>query len=159
MRSGWFEEATARSAVGHEARTVAWEATPLGPPSTWPESLRHAVRLCFSTRFPVMMVWGPDLTLIYNDGYRDMLGTAKHPAALGASARVVWAEIWDDIGPLFDTVLATGKPTLNEDLYLLMNRSGTPRRPTSPSPTARCWTTTGASWACWTSRPRPRARS
>ncbi|WP_285101654.1 SpoIIE family protein phosphatase [Promicromonospora sp. MEB111] len=124
MRSGWFEEATARSAVGHEARTVAWEATPLGPPSTWPESLRHAVRLCFSTRFPVMMVWGPDLTLIYNDGYRDMLGTAKHPAALGASARVVWAEIWDDIGPLFDTVLATGRPTLNEDLYLLMNRSG-----------------------------------
>lgn len=103
---------------------MAWDATPLGPPSTWPESLRHAVRLCFSTRFPVMMVWGPDLTLIYNDGYRDMLGTDKHPGALGASARVVWAEIWDDIGPLFDTVLATGKPTLSRDLYLLMNRSG-----------------------------------
>ncbi|MFI2363536.1 SpoIIE family protein phosphatase [Promicromonospora sp. NPDC019610] len=124
MRSGWFEEATARSAVGHEARTVAWEATPLGPPDAWPESLRHAVRLCFSTRFPVMMVWGPDLTLIYNDGYRDMLGTDKHPAALGASARVVWAEIWDDIGPLFDTVLATGEPTFSNDMYLLMNRSG-----------------------------------
>lgn len=126
MESGWFEEATARSAVGHEARTVAWEATPLGPPSAWPESLRHAVRLCYSTRFPVMMVWGPDLTLIYNDGYRDMLGTDKHPVALGASARVVWAEIWDDIGPLFDTVLATGEPTLSRDLYLLMNRSGYP---------------------------------
>ncbi|MFD7312125.1 SpoIIE family protein phosphatase [Promicromonospora sp. NPDC059942] len=124
MRSGWFEEATARSAVGREAWTVAWEATPLGPPSAWPESLRHAVRLCFSTRFPVMMVWGPDLTLIYNDGYRDMLGTDKHPAALGAPARVVWAEIWDDIGPLFDTVLTTGEPTLSHDMYLLMNRSG-----------------------------------
>ncbi|WP_454854773.1 SpoIIE family protein phosphatase [Promicromonospora soli] len=124
MEPGWFEEATELCAVGHEARTVAWDATPLGPPSTWPESLRHAVRLCFSTRFPVMMVWGPDLTLIYNDGYRDMLGTDKHPGALGASARVVWAEIWDDIGPLFDTVLATGKPTLSRDLYLLMNRSG-----------------------------------
>ncbi|MFE7507729.1 SpoIIE family protein phosphatase [Promicromonospora sp. NPDC057488] len=124
MESGWFEEATARSAVGHEARTVAWEATPLGPPSAWPESLRHAVRLCYSTRFPVMMVWGPDLTLIYNDGYRDMLGTDKHPVALGAPARVVWAEIWDDIGPLFDAVLATGEPSLHRDMYLLMNRSG-----------------------------------
>ncbi|WP_020016589.1 SpoIIE family protein phosphatase [Promicromonospora sukumoe] len=124
MKSGWFEEATARSAVGHEARTVAWEATPLGPPDAWPESLRHAVRLCYSTRFPVMMVWGPDLTLIYNDGYRDMLGTDKHPVALGAPARVIWAEIWDDIGPLFDAVLRTGEPTLSRDLYLLMNRSG-----------------------------------
>lgn len=103
---------------------MAWDATPLGPPDSWPESLRHAVRLCFSTRFPVMMVWGPDLTLIYNDGYRDMLGTDKHPGALGAPARVVWAEIWDDVGPLFDVVLTTGEPTLSRDLFLLMNRSG-----------------------------------
>ncbi len=124
MSAGWFEDATARSEVGREARTVAWDATPLGPPSSWPQSLRHAVRLCFSTRFPVMMVWGPDLTLIYNDGYREMLGTDKHPGALGAPARVVWAEIWDKIGPLFDTVLTTGQPTLSRDLFLLMNRSG-----------------------------------
>lgn len=123
MSPGWFEEATARSVVGREARSVAWDATPLGPPDTWPVSLQHAVRLCFSTRFPVMMVWGPDLTLIYNDGYRDMLGTHKHPAALGAPARVVWKEIWDDIGPLFEHVLETGEPTWSEDLTLLMNRS------------------------------------
>jgi serine phosphatase RsbU (regulator of sigma subunit) len=120
---GWFEEATARSAVGREARSVAWEATPLGRPDAWPVSLRHAVRLCFSTRFPVMMVWGPDLTLIYNDGYRDMLGTDKHPAALGAPAPVVWKEIWHDVGPLFEHVLETGEPTWSEDLTLLMNRS------------------------------------
>jgi serine phosphatase RsbU (regulator of sigma subunit) len=124
VRSAWFEAATAPSAVGREAREVAWDATPLGPPDTWPESLRHAVRLCFSTRFPVMMVWGPDLTLIYNDGYRDMLGTDKHPGALGAPARVIWSEIWDDVGPLFDRVLTTGESTLSRDLLLLMNRSG-----------------------------------
>ncbi|SKC76634.1 SpoIIE family protein phosphatase [Krasilnikoviella flava] len=123
MGPGWFEEATARSAVGREARSVAWEATPLGRPDAWPVSLRHAVRLCFSTRFPVMMVWGPDLTLIYNDGYRDMLGTHKHPAALGAPAPVVWREIWHDVGPLFEHVLETGEPTWSEDLALLMNRS------------------------------------
>lgn len=124
MEPGWFEEATARCAVGHEARTVAWDATPLGPPSTWPESLRHAVRLCFSTRFAVLIAWGPDLTMIYNDGYREMLGSDKHPAALGAPVRVVWSEIWDVISPLFDMVLTTGQPTHRRDLYLLMNRSG-----------------------------------
>ncbi|MEU2202122.1 PP2C family protein-serine/threonine phosphatase [Isoptericola sp. NPDC019482] len=124
MDAGWFEETTARSAVGREARSVAWERTPLGPPDEWPVALRHAVRLCFSTRFPVMMVWGPELTLIYNDGYRAMLGTDKHPGALGAPAAAVWDEIWHDVGPLFEHVLATGEPTWSRDLLLTMNRSG-----------------------------------
>lgn len=124
MTAHWFEEATGDSPVGREARDVAWDATPLGPSETWPDSLRHAVRLCFSTRFPVMIVWGPDLTLLYNDGYREMLGTKKHPAALGASARVVWDEIWDEIGRLFDTVLSAGRSTLSRDKRLMMNRNG-----------------------------------
>ncbi|MFF2832308.1 SpoIIE family protein phosphatase [Cellulosimicrobium cellulans] len=122
--SKWFEEATAHSDVGRLAQVFAWEQTPLGPPSGWPHALRHAVRLCFSTRFPVMLVWGPELTLIYNDGYRDMLGTDKHPSALGASVSKVWADIWDDIGPLFDTVLTTGQATWSQDMPLVMNRSG-----------------------------------
>lgn len=120
----WFVDATARSAVGRYAREIAWEDTPLGPPGLWPDGLRHAVRLCFSTRFPIMLVWGPDLTLIYNDSYRDMLGSAKHPGALGAPARVVWEEVWDDIGPLFEQVLRTGRPTWSRDMPLVMNRSG-----------------------------------
>lgn len=124
MTAAWFEEATADSAVGRDARDVAWDATPLGPPESWPDPLRHAVRLCFSTRFPVMLVWGPDLTLIYNDGYREMLGTKKHPAALGSPARAVWDEIWDEVGPLFDTVLSAGRPTLSRDMRLMMNRNG-----------------------------------
>lgn len=124
MDAEWFVEATAHSAVGREAREVAWEDTPLGHPGTWPQALRHAVQLCFSSRFPIMMVWGPELTLIYNDGYRAMLGTDKHAGAMGAPATVVWREIWDDVGPLFDAVLRTGEATWHEDLRLVMNRSG-----------------------------------
>lgn len=124
MNEDWFVEATAHSDVGRFARGIAWDHTPLDAPDTWPLALRHAVRLCFSTRFPVMIVWGPDLTLIYNDGYRDMLGTDKHPHAFGAPARIVWAEIWDDIGPLFDTVLTTGRATWSQNMPLVMNRSG-----------------------------------
>ncbi|MDF2847738.1 MAG: hypothetical protein K0R97_1720 [Oerskovia sp.] len=80
--------------------------------------------MCFSTRFPVLVVWGPDLTLIYNDGYRDLLGTDKHPEALGAPVREVWPEIWDDIGPLFEKVLSTGQATWSENMPLTMHRSG-----------------------------------
>ncbi|WP_455605075.1 SpoIIE family protein phosphatase [Cellulosimicrobium funkei] len=122
--ASWFDEATSGSDVGRLAREVAWADTPLGEPATWPVALRHAVRLCFSTRFPAMIVWGPELTLLYNDGYRDMLGTDKHPSALGAPVRAVWPEIWDDIEPLFDAVLTEGRATWSEDMPLVMNRSG-----------------------------------
>ncbi|OLT53304.1 hypothetical protein [Cellulosimicrobium sp. CUA-896] len=108
MDAEWFVEATSGSAVGLEAREVAWEDTPLGHPGTWPHALRHAVRLCFSSKFPIMMVWGPDLTLIYNDGYRAMLGTHKHQAALGAPAAVVWREVWADVGPCSTRCSAAG---------------------------------------------------
>lgn len=125
VTAAWFVAATELSEVGHEAREVAWERTPLGPPETWPMSLRHTVEMCWSTRFPVMLVWGPDLTLIYNDGYRDILGEVKHRAgALGAPAAEVWAELWDQVGPLFDQVLQTGEPTWTEDMVLDFDRSG-----------------------------------
>lgn len=124
MNADWFVDATAHSDVGRQAREVAWDATPLGPPSTWPETLRHAVRLCFSTRFPIMLVWGPELTLVYNDGYRDLLGTTKQQGALGAPARTVWKEIWDDVGPLFEQVMTTRQALWSRDMRLLVNRSG-----------------------------------
>lgn len=82
------------------------------------------MRLCFSTRFPVLVAWGPDLTLIYNDGYRDLLGPGKHPQALGAPVRQVWPEIWDDIAPLFDKVLRTGVATWNQNMPLTMHPFG-----------------------------------
>jgi serine phosphatase RsbU (regulator of sigma subunit)/anti-sigma regulatory factor (Ser/Thr protein kinase) len=123
--AAWFMAATELSEVGREAREVAWERTPLGPPETWPMSLRHVVEMCWSTRFPVMLVWGPELTLIYNDGYRDILGEVKHRAgALGAPAAQVWSELWDQVGPLFDQVLQTGEPTWTEDMVLDFDRSG-----------------------------------
>lgn len=109
--------------MGTAAMQFPWESTPLGPMSTWPASLRQAVKLCYSTRFPVMIAWGPELTMIYNDAYRDMLGTDKRLTALGASARCVWEEIWDDLEPHFDSVLTHGRPTWSVDAPLIMNRS------------------------------------
>ncbi|GAA4843595.1 hypothetical protein GCM10023221_22220 [Luteimicrobium xylanilyticum] len=123
----WLEgalRALGDSECAELARTHDWSAGPLGDPTGWPSELRAAVTLCFSTRFPVLVTWGPELTMIYNDGYREMLGSAKHPLAFGASFEVVWAEIWDEIGPLCDEVLATGRAVWRVDMPLLMHRSG-----------------------------------
>jgi serine phosphatase RsbU (regulator of sigma subunit) len=76
-----------------------------------------------SSEFPMMIVWGPDYTQLYNDAFRPILGTGKHPGAMGRSTRETWAEIWTDIGPLFAKVFA-GEAVWNADHRLLINRNG-----------------------------------
>jgi hypothetical protein len=41
----------------------------------------------------------------------------------------VWAEIWPDLGPRIDGVLATGRATWNSALLLFLERSGYPEEP------------------------------
>ncbi|MFI9005719.1 SpoIIE family protein phosphatase [Actinosynnema sp. NPDC053489] len=122
----WAEVFAADDGVGPDLAAVDWAATPLGTPDGWPQSLRTAVSITLASRFSMWMAWGPDLTFFCNDAYRrDTLGR-KYPWALGRPAREVWAEIWGDIGPRIDTVLATGRATWDEALLLILERSGYP---------------------------------
>ncbi|GAA3117999.1 SpoIIE family protein phosphatase [Streptomyces rameus] len=110
--------------VGSHLAEVDWTATPLGPPRQWPQSLQTAVSILLSSRFPMWMAWGEQLTFFCNAAYRrDTLGR-KYPWALGRPANEVWAEIWDDIGPRIETVLSTGEATWDEGLLLFLERSG-----------------------------------
>ncbi len=117
------------SAAGEVAdlmRGTDWSATSLGPPETWPHSLRTVIRILLTSRYAMWMGWGPDLRFFYNDAYAAMTLGAKHPWALGRPAREVWAEIWPQIGPRIDKVLETGEATWDERLLLFLERSGYP---------------------------------
>jgi PAS domain S-box-containing protein len=110
--------------IGRDLAMVDWAATPLGPPDGWPQSLRTAVSILLSSRFPMWMAWGPDLTFFCNAAYRrDTLGR-KYPWALGRPASQVWEEIWADIGPRIERVLSTAEATWDEALLLFLERSG-----------------------------------
>jgi signal transduction histidine kinase/CheY-like chemotaxis protein len=69
------------------------------------------------------IAWGPEFTQFYNDGYRPILGSTKHPSAMGASTRETFAEIWDIIGPMFAGVMQ-GTPTTVVDFMLPLDRHG-----------------------------------
>ena len=122
----WLARFADGSEMGRAIADFDWASTPLGDPSTWPEALRSAVSICLTTRFPALVVWGPELIKIYNDGYRPILGTRKHPGALGSPVQEVWPELWDYIGPLFEEVVRTAVPTWHEDERLLIERNGFP---------------------------------
>lgn len=110
--------------MGAMMRAVDWSSTRIGPVSDWPQSLRTAVGLLLDSKFPMYIAWGPDFIQLYNDGYRPILGSKKHPAALGRSTRETFAEIWDFIGPMFERVMAGGEPAWLIDQLLPLDRHG-----------------------------------
>ncbi|MGZ4826824.1 MAG: hypothetical protein ACXVY9_05615, partial [Terriglobales bacterium] len=109
--------------MGARTRAFDWSQTPLGPVEKWPQSLKTSVSICLASRFPIVLYWGPEYVVLYNDAYSQILG-AKHPWALGQTCRTCWAEIWDTIGPMLDGVVRTGKATWSDDLLLILQRFG-----------------------------------
>ncbi|HEU5088982.1 MAG TPA: hypothetical protein VFT99_16115, partial [Roseiflexaceae bacterium] len=103
--------------------TFDWDATTLGPIATWPQSLKTAVQIMLTSRQPIWLGWGPQLTKLYNDPYRMIVG-GKHPAALGQPAAVVWSEIWEQIGPLLVIAMGGDEGTYVEAQLLIMERHG-----------------------------------
>src|SRR5688572_33283109 len=74
--------------MGARMRAFDWSTTDLGPVAQWPHSLRAGVRIVLAAGHPMLISWGPDYTMLYNDAYGVVVGT-KHPGALGRSCREV----------------------------------------------------------------------
>jgi PAS domain S-box-containing protein len=110
--------------MGALTRAYDWSASPLGPPETWPQSLRTAVRILLNTNHPMFIWWGPELIQFYNDAYRQTMGPERHPSALGQGGRDCWAEIWDIIGPQIEQVMSGGGATWNENQLVPVTRHG-----------------------------------
>jgi signal transduction histidine kinase len=110
--------------MGKRMRVMDWTQTPLGPVEKWSQALRTSVSICLNSRFPMVIWWGRELVLLYNDGWRLMLGSNKDKIALGNRGEIVWAEVWDVLGPMFAQVLDSGEATWNDDGLLLVNRYG-----------------------------------
>jgi PAS domain S-box-containing protein len=112
-------------------RAMDWAATPLGPVETWPAVLRWTVRTAMESPFPINLWCGPELVLIYNDGYRHVLGS-KHPAALARPGSEVWSEVWREIAPMFEQIRAGGPPVYADDAPFVMERAAGAERIAAP---------------------------
>jgi PAS domain S-box-containing protein len=110
--------------MGALMRAYDWGSTPIGPPETWPQSLRTTVRLLLTTNHPMFIWWGPELIQFYNDAYRRTLGPERHPSALGQRGRECWDEIWDVIEPQIDLVMRGGGATWHVDQLVPLTRHG-----------------------------------
>src|SRR6187455_956333 len=82
--------------MGARMRELDWSTTPVGPPEIWPQSLRSTVSMLLPSRAQIILFWGPEFVVFYNDAYRPVFG-AKHPHMLGRPGREAWREIWDTV--------------------------------------------------------------
>ena len=109
------------SEMARRCRAFDWSTTPLGPVERWPQSLRTAAGMVVGHAFASIVLWGPELIQIYNDGYIAVHG-AKHPWGLGRPTREVWPEVWHLNGPLFARARAGETVALHDAPYALARR-------------------------------------
>jgi signal transduction histidine kinase/CheY-like chemotaxis protein len=113
--------------TGAALRALDWSVNPLGALETWPQSLRTVAGIMLNSSLPMYVAWGPELRLLYNDSYRQILGAkAVHPGqVLGQPFRDVWADVWHLVGPMLEATLR-GQPLLFEDHAFTLVRNGYP---------------------------------
>lgn len=113
------------SDMAERVRQHDWASTPLGPLEHWPDVLKTTVALCFASSFPQAIVWGPQLTTLYNDAFIPILG--NKPYALGRPFSEIWSEVWDDISPIADAAFQ-GHATYIENFPLVIERGAAPEQ-------------------------------
>jgi PAS domain S-box-containing protein len=105
--------------MGERIRAFDWERSPLGPISSWPQSLKSTVDLMMASQLAMNLVWGPERIQIYNDANRAFMGT-KHPGALGRPGREDWGEVWDAAEAIHRRVFAGESITLEDHPWTLL---------------------------------------
>lgn len=103
-----------------------WSGTPLGPIVGWPQSLKTATALLLRSPVPMVMLWGVDGVMLYNDAYSAFAG-GRHPQLLGSKVREGWPEVAEFNDHVMRVGLAGG--TLRyQDQELTLDRYGRPEQ-------------------------------
>jgi len=103
-----------------------WESTPLGPIDEWPAILAHTVALMLPSPIPLVLLWGEQGTMIYNDAYSRLAG-GRGNRLLGRNVRDGWEEIADFNDNVMRVVLA-GETLSYRDQELVLHRDGHPEQ-------------------------------
>lgn len=101
-----------------------WTATSLGPIASWPQSLKTTIDIVTASPAPMLLMWGRDGIVIYNDAYAPLAGS-RHPAILGRPVEQAWPEAAEFTRGVLDDVLV-GQSLSFKDKHFVLNRRGAP---------------------------------
>lgn len=112
--------------MGDRIARFDWSSTPIGALESWPGSLRHTVSLMLHSDVPMVLLWGVDGVMIYNNAYSVFAG-GRNSRLLGSKVR----DGWDEVAEFNDNVMRVGLAgqTLNyKNHELTLNRHGQPEK-------------------------------
>lgn len=75
-------------------RSIDWSQSPMGRMSQWSPQLRSFANLLMQDPKPAILLYGSDLTILYNEAYSGLIGSL-HPC-IGLNARTVFASVWSE---------------------------------------------------------------
>jgi PAS domain S-box-containing protein len=110
--------------MANRIRRYPWETTAIGALSGWSETLLCAVNMTLESQFPMLLLWGPEMVVLYNDACIPLEGE-KHPAALGRTAQDCWPEAWHILAPKLRSVLEQGAKLYFENELIPILHRGT----------------------------------
>jgi PAS domain S-box-containing protein len=113
-----FAHTLGSSAVAADILAHDWAGSAFGPLGDWPRWLKSALALVLRSPTPMALLCGPDGRLLYNDGYRVVVG-AMHPAVLGASVHAAWPEAAAFNGDVIARVLAGESLSYRDRRFML----------------------------------------
>jgi PAS domain S-box-containing protein len=102
-------------------RGFDWSATSIGSIASWPQSLRSIVEFLVRSRAPIVLLWGVDGVMIYNDAYTGFVGSG--PTKLGMNVVDAWPEVADFNRNVMRVGLGGGSLSY-KDLELTLFRDG-----------------------------------
>jgi PAS domain S-box-containing protein len=117
------ERIHAEGEMADRIRGFPWETTSLGALSSWPETLLCTVNTVLESQFPMLLLLGAEMVVLYNDACIP-LEAEKHPFALGQTARVCWTEAWHILEPKLNAVLQDGAKLYFENELIPILRHG-----------------------------------
>jgi PAS domain S-box-containing protein len=112
--------------MGAAIRAYDWSSTPLGPMQQWPGALRSTLSIMLNSPESLFLVWGAQMTFLFNDAYRPVLGP-RLEGALGQTFTTLWADAWDQVKPMFERAFA-GAASRYENQPISMARYGVPEQ-------------------------------
>ncbi|HEX9954047.1 MAG TPA: hypothetical protein VGB48_02385, partial [Allosphingosinicella sp.] len=102
-------------------RLFDWSATPLGPMSGWPASLRFAADLCLRSALPSVLYLGENRLLLPNDAWAHSVGGE---GLLGLPAEAARAPLWPVVRGLAEEVARSGEGGFAREQPLTLIRDG-----------------------------------
>ncbi len=117
--------AISRMNMKDRIQSFDWSSTPLGPMETWPQALTTTVEIVKDSSVPMLLLWGSDGIMIFNDAYAGIAG-ARHPGLLGAPVESGWPELAGFNRQILKKVLAGESPSFRDEHFVL-DRGGTPK--------------------------------